>query len=154
MKLHANARTCPNSRRLLVRRVREEGWSVTEAAVAAGVSDRTVYRWLRRFREQGEAGLVDRTSAPKRIPHKTASERVEAIAALRRLCMTAAEIAESLAMPISTVSACLVGSGSASARGSSRRSPPTPTSSLDRASWSTSTSRGSAGSASEEPGTA
>jgi transposase InsO family protein len=107
MNLHANARTCPKSRRLLVRRVREGGWSVTEAAMAAGVSDRTVYRWLGRFREQGEAGLVDRSSAPKRIPHKTASERVEAIAALRRLRLTAAEIAESLSMPISTVSAWL-----------------------------------------------
>jgi transposase InsO family protein len=107
MKLHANARTCPKSRRLLVERVLERGWSVTEAALAAGVSDRTVYRWLRRFREQGEAGLVDRSSAPKRIPRRAAPERVEAIAALRRLRMTAAEIAESLSMPISTVSAWL-----------------------------------------------
>jgi transposase InsO family protein len=107
MKLHANARTCPKSRRLLVDRVLEQGWSVTEAAMAAGVSDRTVYRWLRRFREQGEAGLDDRRSAPKRIPHKTPAQRVEAIAALRRLRMTAAEIAELLSMPISTVSAWL-----------------------------------------------
>jgi transposase InsO family protein len=107
MNLHANARTCPKSRRLLVDRVIECGWSVTAAAEAAGVSDRTVYRWLARFREQGEAGLVDRSSAPKRIPHKTAAERVAAIAALRRLRMTAAEIAELLSMPISTVSAWL-----------------------------------------------
>jgi transposase len=107
MKLHANARTCPKSRRLLVDRVLEQGWSVTEAAMAAGVSDRTVYRWLRRFREQGEAGLDDHCSAPKRIPHKTATERVEAIGALRRLRMTAAEISELLSMPISTVSAWL-----------------------------------------------
>jgi transposase InsO family protein len=107
MKLHANARTCPKSRRLLVDRVIEQGWSVTEAAVAAGVSDRTVYRWLERFRQQGEAGLSDRSSAPKRIPHKTAAERVAAIEALGRLRMTAAEIAELLAMPLSTVSAWL-----------------------------------------------
>jgi transposase InsO family protein len=107
MKLHANARTCPKSRRLLVDRVIERGWSVTEAAMAAGVSDRTVYRWLRRFRQQGEAGLEDRSSAPKRIPRKTAAERVEAIEALRRLRMTAAEISELLSMPLSTVSAWL-----------------------------------------------
>jgi transposase InsO family protein len=107
MKLHANARTCPKSRRLLVERVLERGWSVTEAAMAAGVSDRTVYRWLKRFREQGEAGLTDRSSAPRRIPHKTATERVEAIEALRRLRMTAAEISELLSIPISTVSAWL-----------------------------------------------
>ena len=75
--------------------------------MAAGVSDRTVYRWLRRFREQGEAGLEDRPSAPKRIPHKTAAERVEAIEVLRRLRMTAAEISELLSVPISTVSAWL-----------------------------------------------
>ncbi|MEK6253043.1 MAG: IS481 family transposase [Actinomycetota bacterium] len=107
MKLHANARTCPNSRRLLVRRVREEKWSVTEAAMAAGVTDRSVYRWLRRWREEGEAGIVDRSSAPKRIPHRTPAERVEAITALRRLRMTAAEISELLSMPLSTVSAVL-----------------------------------------------
>ena len=50
MKLHGNARTCPNSRRLLVERVGEQGWSVAAAAAAAGVSERTVYRWLRRWR--------------------------------------------------------------------------------------------------------
>jgi transposase InsO family protein len=107
MKLHANARSCPKSRRLLVSRVRDLGWSVMAAAEAAGISERTAYRWLRRFREEGEAGLFDRPSAPKRIPHQTPAERVEAIEALRRLRMTAAEIAELLAMPISTVSAWL-----------------------------------------------
>jgi transposase InsO family protein len=107
MKLHANARTCPNGRRLLVRRVREEGWSVMAAAEAAGISERGAYRWLRRFREEGEAGLWDRSSAPQRIPHKTAVERVDAIEALRRLRMTAGEISELLSMPLSTVSAWL-----------------------------------------------
>jgi transposase InsO family protein len=107
MKLHGNARTCPRSRRLLVRRVREEGWSVMAAAEAAGISERTAYRWLRRFRDEGELGLLDRSSAPRRIPHRTPPGRVAAIAALRRLRMTAAEIAESLSMPLSTVSAWL-----------------------------------------------
>ena len=107
MKLHANAKTCPKSRRLLVERVMLEKWSLTQAAMAAGVSERTAYRWLRRFREHGDQGLKDRSSAPLRIPHKTPTERVEAIAALRRLRMTAAEIAELLSMPISTVSAWL-----------------------------------------------
>jgi transposase-like protein len=69
--------------------------------------ERTAYRWLRRFREESEAGLLDRCSAPKRIPHKTPAERAEAIEALRRLRMTGAEIAESLSMPLSTVSAWL-----------------------------------------------
>jgi molybdenum-dependent DNA-binding transcriptional regulator ModE len=44
MKLHGNARTCPNSRRLLIERVIEEGWSVSGAAAAAGISERSVYR--------------------------------------------------------------------------------------------------------------
>jgi transposase len=107
MKLHANASSCPKSRRLLIVRVREQGWSVMAAAEAAGISERSAYRWLRRFREEGERGLLDRSSAPKRIPHKTPSERVKAIEALRRLRMTAAEISELLAIPISTVSAWL-----------------------------------------------
>ena len=106
MKLHANARTCPSSRRLLVARI-EEGWSVMAAAEAAGVSERSAYRWLRRFREEGERGLLDRSSAPKRIPHRTSAERVEAIGVLRRLRMTAVEISELLSMPLSTVSAWL-----------------------------------------------
>jgi transposase len=54
MKLHGNARTCPNSRRLLVERVIEEGWAVSAAAAAAGISERTAYRWISRFREEGE----------------------------------------------------------------------------------------------------
>jgi hypothetical protein len=67
MKLHANARSCPNSRRLLVRRV-EEGWSLAAAAEAAGVSGRTGRKWVARWRIEGDAGLVDRSSAPRRNP--------------------------------------------------------------------------------------
>ena len=83
MKLHANARTCPNSRRLLVDRV-GGGWSVMEAAEAAGITDRTARRWLARWRAEGPAGLLDRSSAPRRIPHKTAPDRVSAICELRQ----------------------------------------------------------------------
>ena len=74
-----NARTCPNSRRLLVRRVLEEGWSLlTEAAEAAGVSARTAGKWVRRYRAEGEAGLLDRSSAPAASttsPHRSGSRR-------------------------------------------------------------------------------
>jgi transposase InsO family protein len=104
MRLHANARTCPNSRRLLVGRVLEEGWSVMAAAEAAGITERSAYRWLARWRAEGEVGLVDRSSAPRLVPHRTPPERVRAIEALRRLRMTAAEIAECLGMALSTVS--------------------------------------------------
>jgi transposase InsO family protein len=129
MKLHGNARTCPNSRRLLVHRVIDERWPVAVAAAAAGVSERTVYRWLARWRREGAQGLRDRSSAPRRIPHRTAPDREQAIAALRRLRMTAAEIAEVLEMALSTVSAVLkrIGLGKRS-----RLSPPEPPNRYER----------------------
>src|SRR5213083_2913815 len=107
MKLHGKARTCPHSRLLLCRRVLVEGWSLAQAAEAAGVSERTAAKWVARYRAEGEAGLLDRSSAPARVANRTAEERVELIAALRRLRMTAAEIAGLLAMPLSTVSGLL-----------------------------------------------
>src|SRR5215207_7063466 len=107
MTLHRNAKTCPRSRRLLCRRVVEQGWSLKDAAEAAGLSERRAGVWLRRFRERGEAGLEDRSSAPRRIPHKTSPAREEALLALRELRFTAAEIAEALGMPHSTVSLVL-----------------------------------------------
>jgi transposase InsO family protein len=117
MRLHANARTCPNSRRLLVGRIEDEGWALTPAAEAAGVSERTARKWLARWRAEGEAGLLDRSSAPGRRPTRLPADRLEAIEALRRLRMTAAEIAEVLGMALSTVSRWLkrVGLGRRSA---------------------------------------
>ena len=107
MKLHANARTCPHSRRLVVERVERDGWTLTAAAEAAGVSVRTVSKWLRRYRDEGEQGLLDRCSTPGSVPSRTEESRVAVIASLRRLRMTGAEIAETLAMPVSTVSGIL-----------------------------------------------
>jgi transposase len=107
MKVHARAPLSPIGRRRVVDRVLDHGWSVRAAAEAAGVTERTLYRWLARFKAEGAPGLVDRSSAPKRIPHRTSPERVAAIAALRRLRMTAAEIAELLGMALSTVCAVL-----------------------------------------------
>jgi transposase len=104
MKLHGNARTCPNSRRLLVDRVLVQGWSVTAAAEAAGVTERTVYRWLARWRWDGAAGLADRSSRPHRSPRQLPATKVEMIRSLRKLRMTAAEIAEMLELALSTVS--------------------------------------------------
>jgi transposase InsO family protein len=103
MKLHANARTCPKSRRLLVDRL-EGGWSLRSAAEAAGVSERTAAKWVARWRTDGEAGLLDRSSAPRRRPTRLPADRIAAIEALRRLRMTAAEIAEVLGVALSTVS--------------------------------------------------
>jgi transposase len=107
MKLHANAPFGPKGRLTMVRRVIEQGWSLTEAAEAAGVSERTVCKWVGRYRLEGEAGLRDRSSEPRSVPHRTPADRVEAIAALRRLRMTGPEIAECLGMALSTVSVVL-----------------------------------------------
>ena len=67
MKLHPNARTTPSGRWLLVQRVREQHWTVSEAAEAAGVSLRTAYKWLARYRDEGRSGLADRRSRPRRM---------------------------------------------------------------------------------------
>jgi|SRR5215217_159682 len=107
MKLHANARLSVKGRELLVERIDVAGWSLTEAAMAAGVSDRTARKWLTRYRREGELGLVDRSSAPGRVANRTDERRIEAIAALRRLRMTGAEIAEVLDLARSTVSGIL-----------------------------------------------
>jgi transposase len=129
MKLHANARTCPKSRRLLVRRIEDEGWSLIAAAEAAGISERSASKWLSRWRNEGEAGLADRSSAPKRVPSRLPADRLAAIEALRRLRMTAAEIAEVLGMALSTVSRWLrrIGLGKRS-----RLEPPEPPNRYER----------------------
>jgi transposase InsO family protein len=105
MTLHRNARTCPRSRRLIARRVLEQGWSLTAAAEAAGVSVATARKWVRRFRELGEAGLEDQSSAPGRVANRTPADRIAAVVSLRRARFTAEQIAELLGMAPSTVSA-------------------------------------------------
>jgi transposase InsO family protein len=107
MKLHANAALSLKARRVLARRVVVAGWTVTEAAAAAEVSVRCARKWVRRYRAEGELGLLDRSSAPGRVANRTAEERVEAIAALRRLRFTGPQIAEVFGMALSTVSGIL-----------------------------------------------
>jgi transposase InsO family protein len=105
--LHCNARTCPQSRRLLAGRVLEQGWSLAAAAQATGVSERTAWKWVDRYRREGETGLADRSSAPMRVPSRTPADREELIVSLRELRFTSPEIAETLGMPLSTVGAVL-----------------------------------------------
>jgi transposase InsO family protein len=107
MKIHANAKLGPKGRLVICRRVTQQRWSLTEAAEAAGVSERTAHKWVGRYRAEGEVGLLDRSSAPHRVHNATPADRVEAIAALRRLRLTGPEIAETLEMATSTVSAVL-----------------------------------------------
>jgi transposase InsO family protein len=107
MDLHANAALSLNKRRLLCRRVVEERWTLAKAAAAAEVSVRCARKWVARYRCDGEFGLLDRSSAPAVVANRTAEDRVQAIAALRRLRFTGPEIAELLSMPLSTVSGIL-----------------------------------------------
>jgi transposase InsO family protein len=129
MKLHANAALSLNQRRRMVGRVVGQGWSLTKAAEAAEVSERTCSKWVRRYRAQGDAGLRDRSSAPHQIPHRTPADRVEVLELLRRLRMTSSEIAECLGMALSTVSAVLkrIGLGKLS-----RLDPPEPPNRYER----------------------
>ena len=113
MKVHANAPLGPKGRETMVLRVVEHGWSLARAAAAAGVSERTCRKWRDRYLADGEAGLLDRSSAPGSIPHRTSEELV----------------AFCLAMALSTVSAVLlrVGLGKLS-----RLEPPEPPNRYER----------------------
>jgi transposase InsO family protein len=106
MDLHGNAALSWSGRRELARRVVDQGWTLRAAAEAAGVSVRCARRWWVRYRG-GDHDLLDRSSAPHRVANRTEPERVAVIVKLRGLRMTAAEIAETLAMPLSTVSGIL-----------------------------------------------
>ena len=106
MDLHGNAALSWSGRRELARRVVDQGWTVKAAAEAAGVSVRCARKWIGRYRE-GDRRLLDRPSAPRRVANRTDPKRVAVIVKLRGLRMTAAEIAETLSMPLSTVSGIL-----------------------------------------------
>ena len=107
VRLHANARSSPHTRRLLVTRVVQEGWPVGLAAKAVGLSRKAARKWIERFRTEGEAGLLDRSSAPRSIPHRTSKQVVSRVLALRHKRLVAWAIAEQLGMPRSTIGAIL-----------------------------------------------
>lgn len=107
MELHGNARSCPANRLLLCRRVLEQRWSVRAAAEAVGLSERSGFKWLARYRAEGAAGLADRSSRPHRSPMATPPAKRRAVVAFRRLGWPATDIAELLGMAPSTVSKLL-----------------------------------------------
>ena len=84
MNIHKNARLTPHGRALLVNRMLNGGLRPEEAAQACGVSVRTAYKWLRRFRDEGDAGLKDRSSRPKTCPHALSDDVRQKAFALRR----------------------------------------------------------------------
>ncbi|OLU23552.1 IS481 family transposase, partial [Pseudomonas sp. PA15(2017)] len=102
MNLHKHARLTPRGRALLVQRMLD-GLRVEDAAQAAGVSVRTAYKWLRRFREEGEAGLMDRSSRPHSCPHETAIDLIAQLIQLRQSRHTYRQIALALGVAVSTV---------------------------------------------------
>ena len=107
MQLHANAALSLNKRRLLAEGVGCGRGTVTAPAAAAEGRVRGARKWVTRYRQDGELGLLDRSSAPRTVANRTDERRVEVIAALRRLRFTGPEIAEVLTMPLSTVSGIL-----------------------------------------------
>jgi len=110
-RLHANAKLAPAARRLLVHRIRERGWRVTEAAEAAGVARQTAYKWLARYDAEGEAGLEDRSCRPRRLRRPTPRRLVERMLQLRRRKKAAWEIAAEVGVSAATVSRCLKAEG-------------------------------------------
>jgi transposase InsO family protein len=107
MNIHKNARTTPQSRALIVRRVHAEHWPVSAVAIAFGIAERTVYKWLARYRSHGLAGLQDRRSVARRRPHALSPTWVALIRLLRHAKLVAAEIAARVPVARSTVSAVL-----------------------------------------------
>ena len=111
MNIHENARSTPRSRAVLVQRVRSQGWKVARAAHAAGISERTAYKWLRRFKQTGSEGLRDRSCRAHRHPHALSAEWCELLLFMRGFRLPARVIAEQLGMVPSTVSAVLARNG-------------------------------------------
>ena len=103
MNIHHNARLTFRGRELLVKRIVEQGLRVEEAAQASGVSVRTAYKWLRRYRQEGITGLYDRSSRPRHCPHQTSAHRHQEIVRLRRLRRTYRQISRQLGVSQSTV---------------------------------------------------
>lgn len=105
---HANARLNAHGRRLLVERVRRQGWAVAHAAKAMGISRQCAHRWVARFDAEGEAGLSDRSSAPHSNPRRTAASVEDAVVTARREHRRGQDwIGPELGVPARTVSRIL-----------------------------------------------
>jgi len=104
MNSHKHARLTPKGRALLVSRVLDEGWSVGAASEAAGVSKRTGFKWLARFRSEGAAGLADRSSRPLRSPRSLAVQEQAELEGMRRMRWPLWRIAAQAERGIATVS--------------------------------------------------
>jgi transposase InsO family protein len=107
MNSHKHARLTPKGRALLVSRVVHEGWTVADASLAVGVSKRTGYKWLARFKAEGEPGLLDRSSRPRRCPRGLSAEERYVLEGLRRQRWPLWRIAMQAGRGVATVSRCM-----------------------------------------------
>ncbi len=107
MNSHKHARLTRMGRALLVSRVLEMGWTVVAASHAAGISCRTGYKWLARFKAEGPSGLLDRSSRPKRMPRAMSAEEQSSLEALRRQRWPLWRIAMRAGRGMGTVSRCM-----------------------------------------------
>ena len=107
MDYHRNARLTVHSREQMARKVMEQGVTLKLAAASFNVTARTAAKWVRRYREQGVAGLCDRSSRPNRLHRPTSSDRIERVEALRRQRRTGFWIARQTGLSRATVSRIL-----------------------------------------------
>ena len=110
MRVHRNAKTTPKMRQLLIDRVTRQGWTQAAAAQAAGLSVRTVAKWVGRAR-RGDATLDDGSSRPHRQPRRVAAPIEAAILRRRQTRATAWQISTALGLPRSTVTRVLARAG-------------------------------------------
>ncbi len=107
MNIHQHARTTPRSREALVQRVARGAESGRDVAEALGVSERTVRKWVQRYRTEGAAGLQDRSCRPRRQPTATAPELIAWVLRLRRQRWTRPQIARALGLSRATAARVL-----------------------------------------------
>jgi transposase InsO family protein len=107
MDYHQNAQLTYLRREQLARKVVEQRCTLKLAAASFSVSARTAAKWVRRYRESGTAGLVDRSSRPHRMPRQTGFVFVERVLLLRRQCWTGMHIAQVTGLSRATVSRIL-----------------------------------------------
>lgn len=106
--VHANARLTLHGRRLLVARVIDDRRPVAHVAKELGISRQCAHRWVRRFRAEGPAGLLERSSRPRRMPTKTTPERERVVLDARsRSRVGPARLAQQTGVPARTVSRIL-----------------------------------------------
>ncbi len=110
MNVHKNAGLTPRGREILISRL-ERGEHPMDVATAMGVSASTVYKWRRRYREQGIAGLRDRSSRPHASPNRTPDDIEAKVIALRKERRIYSRIAAEVGVSRATVGRILTRHG-------------------------------------------